>query len=266
MTYITIEIIDGLGNQLFQIAFIHYLNKKLKNKKEIVFEQISDMQTYWNTLFKNEFKTNMNDILFDYQYNEEINHHYDVNIPDSIDINIFIKGKFQSFKYIDDTLRDDLIYKIYSNEDLMYEAYDKYNEIKRFFNQNTEDDDIVSIHHEKKDTYNLSINYYKKAFDIVKRKYLVVFSHDTENSKMIFDKTQYNYEKIYFAHFESIELEFLVLSMIKHNIISNSTFSLWASFINAYPDRKIIAPKKWYSDKYPYDRNEIYHKYITHII
>jgi len=299
--YTSIDIIGDLGNQLFQIAYIiHFLrlSKKNKIKRKLVFKYHDNeidnkvkspliSKSYWNTLFKGLFRVlnanEYNDIPFAIIHDEILAHKY-VEPSSEVKYNILFKGNYQTFKYIDDTLREKLISIVYSNEDIMYSAYYKYRDILNYFGNNTKDDDMVSLYIRRTEylsvsnyNYNLEMNYYKEAMLIANKKNVVIFSDDIEWCINNFN-VYANKEGLYNVYFISdkifkenelyikTDIEFILMSMFKNNIIANSYFSLWASFISYYKTKIIIAPKRWYSCDGYKEYDEVYHKYITHKI
>jgi hypothetical protein len=74
-----------------------------------------------------------------------------------------------------------------------------------------------------------------------------VFSDDpdwaTQNLRLRFSAhyINHNYGD---RSFEDMRL----MSLCKHNIIANSTFSWWAAWLNSNPEKMVFAPQKWFND------------------
>lgn len=96
----------------------------------------------------------------------------------------------------------------------------------------------------------LNLKYYNEAARYFEGKYkdikFLIFSDDISWCKDNFD-----HSKCVFIE-ERDYIELYLMSMCDHNIISNSSFSWWAAWldVNGHKDKEIIAPKNWFGEDY----------------
>ncbi len=110
----------------------------------------------------------------------------------------------------------------------------------------------VSIHIRRGDFLSttmchLNVDYYKKCVDKI-RKYVdkpkfFVFSDDKEYIKENFTFLD-DYVIVEGNSGENSYRDMQLMSLCKHNIIANSTFSFWGAYLNKNKDKIVIAPSK----------------------
>jgi hypothetical protein len=280
--YITIDVRGNIGEQLFQLAHvINFLrnSKKAGVKRKLVLcdgssdsSDISDssdsVRMYWNTMFKGLFKVLKRDvynslIFYKIKADEDESNYFGNAIKD-LELNTI---NCQTFNTIDEKLREKLINIVYNNEDIMYPAYYKYRDALDFFDKDTTDDDMVSLHITKDCDYE-DEEYYREALKIAGKINVAIFTDEIDWYKIgdIVERLKVNSEKYKFYYVPKSdvcgdEIDFVLMSMFKNNIIANSTYSLWASYISYYTDKIIIAPQKLACIN-----KGIIHKYISHIV
>jgi hypothetical protein len=90
--------------------------------------------------------------------------------------------------------------------------------------------------------YNLPLEYYHKAMELCNDNLYIIFSDDIEWCKQQ-DWKRYN---VLFSEGKSEIDDLQAMSMCRNNIIANSSFSWWASWLNTNPEKIVVAPEKYY--------------------
>jgi len=179
--------------------------------------------------------------------------------------NTYICGYFQSDRYFDDikekvseaySFRDEVKARA---EDILKNALDNSgnvseDELDELFGKS------VSIHIRRGDYLDNEGNYgnictdeyYDKAVryfaDRNPEYVFLVFSNDAEwTDKWILDYQAKGIKMINVVGTteDTGYYDMYLMSRCDHNIIANSSFSWWAAYLNANPEKKVIAPPKW---------------------
>ena len=95
----------------------------------------------------------------------------------------------------------------------------------------------------------LNQKYYKKAILFIKKKiknpFFFIFTNDIDYSNLLIKKVLKK-ERYQIINDASDCHDFFLMSKCKNFIISNSTFSWWASYLSTNKKKIIISPKKWF--------------------
>lgn len=246
----------GLGNLLFMLANAY--NLSLKYKLELVIYKNNRDTNQNNTkrklideyaIFK-KFNVLCDDNTFNNFHNYHENGFYFQTPMLDYNQNYNLHGYYQSWKYFEDNFHD--FKKLLVNN---YEIHinDYLNDIKNKCNNNP----IVSIHFRRTDYLkhpnfhlNLDMNYYVKALNNFDKEnnIFLFFSDDIEwVKKQKFDNLK---NKIYVDD-PNEEYNLWLMSKCDHNIIANSSFSLWASYLNENLNKKVVSPSRWFGPSGP---------------
>ncbi len=251
-----VQIMGGLGNQLFQYVYSKYLENKT-GRTSVLFAGIYGANVEKTAITARDFSL------------DKFNTHYDIiteipsydhvetddfaNSVSKLTDNIFFNGYWQNKEYfftVRDSMIDDLTLRPEYITDEMSSIADK-----------MENCESVSIHLRHSDYLNqynsgifeyLSPEYYKKAVNhlisvLGHKPVLYIFSDD------------YDYISFYMTDFCDCETHIMeprrnyedlyLMSKARHHVIANSTYSWWGAMLSTCRDGITIAPTYWYKDK-----------------
>lgn len=172
---------------------------------------------------------------------------------DALPDNLYIEGEWAGYKYFEQ-LRDTLIEELSLTQELSPHAKNLIDTIrtKQSVSMHVRRGDYISNPHAAKLHCTCSLQYYAQALALLKEKigdfHLFVFSDDIDWVKENFTKIIDN-DIFYVEGLNDIE-EFEIMSKCHHNIIANSGFSWFASWLNNKSDKIIIAPAYWVQKEY----------------
>ncbi len=251
-----VESIGGLGNQMFIYAF-YYVLKRDNPFRIILYDK--ELSTYHHNGFEL-------DLIFKHISAKEIKYSKYYRKLHSIYIT---KYMFRTVNRINITSNKALfkVYKDFWQSESYFSGYK--NEIKQIFQFDLDHisfqtkqtaSQIINVEaigiHVRRGDYILnnelnnscSLEYYQLAIHLIKshikNPFFYVFTDDYRWVKSTFDF--FDYKVIDFNTEKNSWQDMYLMSLCKHNIIANSTFSWWAAWLNQNPDKIVIAPKKWF--------------------
>lgn len=250
---ISVFLMGGLGNQLFQIfATIGY---SLRHKIPFKFEYSDILKigvhrpTYWKNFLKSisifTIKEKLNYPLYKEKY-----YHYE-EIP-LIKENFKLYGYFQSYKYFDNEYENIKKYiKLKEQQEKIKEEYKEYNK-----------ENSISIHFRLGDYLNIQehhpimkLDYYINSLNEIieeDKKYNVLYFCQEEDNSMVLKNIEILRVKFPLLEFikvsDKIEdwKQMLIMSNCEYNIIANSSFSWWGAYFNNNQNKKVCYPSIWF--------------------
>ena len=278
------RITGGIGNQLFQYAFVRALSIKFNEKFKLDLSWYRDYDKYEelinpNAATKREYllnKFNIQDNLLNHLYlsisyrlnktpclKKLINYpvvryfSYKTITESELDIermdnynNIYLYGFWQNSNLLED-------YRHILEKEITLKT--KISEKNKLYLDSIEDSNSIAIHFRRGDLLSRPVavdnqpsstdDYYFNAINIIKKNVnnpeLFVFSDDI---KWIEKNHEFDIPATYINSDGPDYEHFHLMCHCKHQIIANSTFSWWAAWLNNNQNKIVISPKWWYRD------------------
>jgi len=260
--YLTfIRLHGGLGNQIFQVACgIEYCNKN-NSLPILIYDEDwcshFNINKTLNTIFKNINALSYNDFeKLDIKYklikpeNNLLDAYKYFSLPEikTIKNNVLLDGYFQNIQYFYDNIEE--IKKLILDDDYIDSIKKKYmgNENEYFIHIRRGDYVGNKLYEIDYDTYfSSAINTLIKYNNKIK---LNVLSNDIEYCKSynVLNKFSSEIDITFIDCVDEIECFYLMTQCVG-GILSNSSYSWWASYINNSDNKKFIIPKKWIDNK-----------------
>lgn len=265
--------LGGLGNQMFQYAFYRHLqlenkdvaldlsefkNYSLHNGFELTkifsininepdyslvdeIKKTATSTSIWSKIYRKLKLPTKYTVQNDFNYNPKYCNFANTQTK-------YLEGYWQSEKYFSD-------YADVIRNDFTFPDIDNYNELYVTKIQQT---NAVSVHIRMGDYVNhplhggiCTLEYYTQAIEIIKLKIanpmFFVFSNDIEWCKQNLEMSNAVY--VTGNVDENSYRDMQLMSMCKHNVIANSSFSWWGAWLNNNPNKVVIAPSKWFNDE-----------------
>ncbi len=271
---IVVELMGGLGNQLFQYAFGLWLSDKRQESVVWNVAYYDNRLVYCLKFFKNWLSGKLKIFIQNYRSFELLKFNLST-------INLIKKTAGKTDIYIDKGSPDQLVADVLNRKNNHFKGYWQYYQIcaeirgkllaefslkkaylpdRRIVDRVKLAKNSVAVHFRRGDYFSKNGgatswsadlgDYYNQAIAFCEKKlqrpYFFVFSDDVGWSK----KNWRWGDNVFFvsdSHLKDYQ-EIYLMSLCQHQIIANSTFSWWGAWLNENKDKMVIAPKTWFAD------------------
>lgn len=244
MNRVTVRLVGGLGNYMFEIAAAYAYGRKYG--KEVVistqnlFTPQQHFDRYHTTIFEKIKPKHIPDLDNFKVYRDPAFHYTEIPF---IEGDVLLDGHFQSEKYFEeskDFIKD--LFTCHRKKDI----FDMWQEVGELQGKTP-----CSIHIRRGDYLHHSgcfsiipLDWYKKAIELMPSDSIfIIFSDDKEWIRENFKEE----DGKYLLADPSVDYDdMIMMSLCSNNIIGNSTFSWWGAWLNDSPTKQIITPEKWF--------------------
>ena len=260
-----VNIMGGLGNQMFQlaVAYIYAKNNYGKLLIERNKRENDGRPLYWDSFLK-AFQEYLVDTLPEHliQWHQRESHHNTL-LPILTDKGVCLNGYLQNINYLkwgEDEIRslfkpsDELFREVYLKYRPLIDGKDRIIVVHARRTDYLKNQDIINYHGP------LSVEYYKKAINkmcsYVKNPIFLLSADDSSFWATVIREVPELRSNFFVLEDENEINTLILLQQFHYFIIANSTFSWWASYLA--DAKKIIAPAKWYGPARLEDYSSIY--------
>ncbi len=266
----------GLGNQLFQYALGK--NLAIKNNTELrldlsSFDDVNHRPFKLNKLNTTILKAQLKDIPYQVRMAKLKWHRLIISKIFGSRLKLRREDQFNFSQKVLNYKDGTYLWGYWQCEKYFIEIKDIIKEEFRFIENIRPELDFIALSMRKSDSVclhirrgdyvdnlyhnTLTLDYYQKALSIVTKDLnnpkVFIFSDDmpwcVENLKIGFPHEFISGNE----DWEDLKL----MTLCKHNIIANSSFGWWGAYLGIDKEKRVIAPKKWFSEKMGHNTDDL---------
>lgn len=254
-TYVYIEHGDRLGNWMFRLATAGSLSDEVGICVEDE-SAIGEMRRY-PAFAGLEFRVGAVEGARIYR---EPRFAYDAIPFRPSDGNLLLKGYFQSWRYFDSVKARSMFRMTCETEARLRAEYAEALVCPDITSIGVRRGDYLAYPHRFPF---VGKDYYRKAIARMPEvKNFLVCSDDMSWCRGFFSERNFPGRTFHFSHAERDEDDLHLPALCRNNILANSSFSWWGGYLNEHPDKRTLAPSRWFGWDFRrkgYDWSDLYY-------